>query len=174
MPKRTDDSPRTRTPIAAEPASALVASPPASPALESTDDDLLTEESFRAILSSNQRAGRWEPADAIEVRAILGEVTLDFTRAQLPPSGIIEIDAVAICGEVTIIVPDGAEIELDGTPILGSIEQQVHKKGAREWVREWVTGDRDQDLPARSPPSEPPFFRIEGRAILGTVKVIGR
>ncbi len=174
MPSRTDDPPRTKPQIAAVPASRLAASPEASPSLQTTDDHLLTQESFRAICSSNQRAVRWEPADEIQVLAICGEVTLDFTRAELPPSGVIEIDAQAICGEVKIIVPDGAEIELDGTPFCGSIEQQVSKKGMRERIREWVTGERDEDLPAPPPPPEPPYFRIDGRAIFGSVKVMGR
>ncbi len=174
MPSRTDDPPRTESQIEAVPASRLAASPPASPALQTTDDPLLTQDSFRAILSSQERAGRWEPADEIQVLAICGEVTLDFTRADLPPSGVIEIDARAICGEVKIIVPDGAEIELDGTPFCGSIEQQVSKKGMRERIREWVTGEREEDLPAPPPPPEPPYFHIDGRAIFGSIKVMGR
>jgi hypothetical protein len=173
MPNRTDDPPRTKPQIVDVPASRLEASPEASPALQSTDD-LLTQESFRAICSSNQRGGRWEPADEIQALAICGEVTLDFTRAELPPSGMIEIDAWAICGEVKIIVPHGAEVEIDGEPFLGSIEhQQVRKRGARQRIREWVTGERDEDLPAPPPPTEPPFFRIDGRAILGSIKVTG-
>ena len=173
MAKPTDDPPRTRLEIGTEPASHLTTSPAASPALETAEDHPLTQESFRAILSSHQRAGRWEAADEIEVRAIFGEVTLDFTRAELPPSGMITIDALSFGGEIHIIVPDGAEVELEGTPILGSIEQQVRKKGARQAIREWVTGERDEDT-APPPPPEPPFFRIEGRAIMGAIKVTGR
>ena len=173
MPSRTDDPPQTKPKIATVPASRLAASPEARPPLETTDDPPLTQESFRAICSSNQRAGRWEPADEIQVLAICGEVTLDFTRAELPPSGMIEIHAWSICGEVNIIVPDGAEIELEGEPVLGSIEQQVLKRGPREWSRESVTGERDEDLPAPLPPQEAPYFRIDGRAILGSIKVTG-
>ena len=78
MPSRTDDPPRTGPEIASVPASGLAASPAAEPALGISDDHLLTQESFRAICSSNQRAGNWEPADEILVRAIAGEVILDF------------------------------------------------------------------------------------------------
>ena len=174
MPSRTDDPSRTEPKIEVAPDSALAASPAASPEPETQDDELLTEESFRAILSNNQRAGRWAPADQIHVRAILGEVTLDFRRAELPPSGVIEIHALAIGGEVKIIVPDGAEIELEGEPILGSIEHEVLRKGAREWIRERITGERDEDLPSPPQPAEPPYFRIDGRAIMGAIKVMGR
>jgi len=152
----------------------LEASPETSLPTPTGDDDLLTEETFRAILSSNQRAGRWEAADEIQARAILGEVTLDFRHAELPPSGVIEIHALAICGEVKIIVPDGAEIELEGEPFIGSIEHEVLRKGARQWIRELVTGERDEDRPAPPAPTEPPYFRIDGQAILGTIKVTGR
>jgi hypothetical protein len=182
MPSRTDDPPRPQRqrPTAGLPASASSISPASSPALPSADEAPLTQESFRAILSSHQRAGRWQPADDIEVRAILGEVTLDFRRAELPESGVIEIEALAICGDVTILVPDGADVELEGTPVIGSIEQQAHKQGhakrATQWIREFVTGERDEDLPIpqSSHDEEPPFFRIEARAFLGNVKVIGR
>ena len=133
-----------------------------------------TQESFRAILSSHQQGGRWEPADEIQVLAICGEVTLDFTRAELPPRGMIEIDARAICGYIEIIVPDGAEIELEGEPFVGSIEQHMRKKGVLERIRERVTGERDEDLPAPPPPPEPPYFRIDGHAIFGGIKVMGR
>ena len=171
MPSRTDDPPRTKPQIAAAPDSRLAASPAASPAVQTTDDPQLTQESFQAILSSHQRAGRWEPADEIQVSAIFGAVTLDFTRAELPPSGMIEIDVLAFCGAVEIIVPDGAEVELDGTPVLGSIEQKLRKGGAREAIREWVTDGRDGDLPPRP---EPPYFRIDCHAILGSIEVKGR
>ncbi len=171
MPNRTDDVPRTKPQTAAAPDSSLAASPGASPALQTRDDHLLTQESFRAILSSSQRAGRWEAADEIDVRAICGDVTLDFTRAELPPSGVIEIDAWAIGGHIRIIVPDGAEIVLDGTPILGSIEQHLRKGGPREAIPERVTGEPDR---AAAPAPQPPYFHIDCHAILGVIEVAGR
>jgi hypothetical protein len=180
MANRTEDPPKSRPPVgSASPSvpptavSPLVVSPAASPARPETDDEPLTHEAFSATFSSHQRAGRWEAADDIEVRAFCGEVTLDFTLADLPPSGMVEIDAQSICGEIHIIVPDGAEVELEGTPILGSIQQQARKKKAREAIREWVTGEREEDrVQHRS--DEPPLFRIDARAILGNIKVTGR
>lgn len=170
----TEDPTRTKPKIEPAPGEPLAASPAASPALQTTDDEVLTEESFRAILSSQQRAGLWEPADKIEVRTYFGQVVLDFTRAVLPPSGVIEINALAFCGEVRIIVPDGAEIEIEAKPVLGSIEQHERKTGVGERIRQWITGERDEDLPAPPPPAEPHYFHIDGRAIMGAIKVMGR
>lgn len=103
-----------------------------------------------------------------------GNVTLDFRRAELPPSGAVEIDARAICGAIEIIVPDGAEVEIEGTPFVGSIEQHLRGAGVRERIREWVTGERDDDAIAPPLSEEPPLFRIFGQAIFGSIRVTGR
>jgi hypothetical protein len=171
---RTDDPPQTRPQITTERASSLTPSPAASPTAEEVDDGLIIEDSVRALLSSNQRGGRWEAADEIEVRAILGDVTLDFTRADLPPGGVIGIEAFAFCGAIQIIVPDGAEVEIEGTPILGSIEHTIRTKGARQAIREMITGEKDDDLSALSPAPETPYFHIDCRAILSSITVTGR
>ena len=82
-PTRTADPPRTLPETSTESRSPLVASSPREPA--PLDEGYLpTEESLRAVFSSHSRAGRWEAADEIEVKAIFGEVKLDFTRAELP------------------------------------------------------------------------------------------
>jgi hypothetical protein len=174
MPSRTDDRPRTAPEIETATESRVAVSPGATPARVGHDEYEPTEESFRAVFSSHQRAGRWEASDEIEARAIAGEITLDFTRADLPESGVVEIEAWAICGEIHIIVPDGAEVEIEGTPVLGAIEQQLRRKGAGQRIREFITGESEEDLPGPAPTVEPPFFHIEAHAILGNVKVTGR
>jgi hypothetical protein len=42
--------------------------------LDRYDGDSITQESFRSILSANQQAGQWEPADEVETRAVLGTI----------------------------------------------------------------------------------------------------
>ncbi len=122
---------------------------------------LLTEESIRAVLSSVERSGRWEPADDIQIDAICGAVKLDFSRADLPASGEIEMNVRAICGSVEITVPDGAEVVLDGTPVLGSIEQKLRGP--------------DTDAPSRpSAEGERPTFNIVALAVCGSIEIDGR
>ncbi len=136
----------------------------ASPA-RSEDGADHTEESVRAVFSSHHREGRWDAADEILVRALFGEVKLDFTQAELPPSGVVELDVDAIFGEVEITVPDSAEVELLGTPVFGSIEQRRRNKGVGERFRASVAGESDR-------PDEPLLFCITGRAVFGAIKVI--
>jgi len=95
-------------------------------------------------------------------------VKLDFTRAALPPSGEVDLDVRAICGDVEIIVPDGAEVEMEATPVVGSVERRLRSKGAGERLRAAVTRGRE------AAHEDPAFFRIVGTAIFGSIRVQGR
>ena len=119
-----------------------------------------------AFLSAVKRAGRWEPADQIDATAFMGDVTLDFARAELPPSGIVEIHTAAIMGSIKIIAPPGADVEVEGIPLLGSFEQKSRRR-ARDVVRDWVTGGEGE----LAPDEDPPLIRVTGFALLGSVEV---
>lgn len=134
-------------------------------------EDLETQSIF-AFVSSVKRGGRWQPADQIDVISLLGDAKLDFSQAELPESGMVEIRCMAVLGSVQITVPAGAEIEIEGVPLVGSFEQKTQKwRKAREVVREWTggtpAGRSDEEY-------EPPLFRITGFALLGSVNVITR
>ena len=137
---------------------------------EDADDfEEFETESIMSLLSSTQRAGTWEVADRIEAFALMGDVKLDFAKAHLPASGVVEIHAVSIMGQVTISVPEGAEVEMKGFPVLGSFEQKTRRRRrTRDVVREWVTGEEREAPPLDE---EPPLFRISGVAIMGSVEL---
>ena len=175
MSDATQDPPRSAEAVAGSTTDrGPLAPPPAaiSPPISSADV-VLTEESVSALFGSIHREGRWNPADEIQVRAICGAVKLDFTRAELPPSGIVDLDVRAIAGGVEITVPDGAEVELEATPVLGSIEQTLRNRGVGERLRAAVTG-AGAAADTNPAPSERPVFRIYGFAIFGSIKVTGR
>ncbi len=130
----------------------------------------LTEESVTAVFSSRHREGRWDSPDDIQVRAIFGEVKLDFTRAELPPSGVVELDVQAVFGDVEITVPDGAEVELDGTPVFGSIERKRRDTKIGDRVSRSLRGERHVASDRRDP--EAPLFYIDGHAVFGSIRVI--
>jgi hypothetical protein len=120
------------------------------------------------VLSNQGRGGVWEPADQIRAVAVWGHVELDFRQASLPPGGIVDIDCSAIMGAIEIHVPSGAQVEIDGMPLLGSFEHKSRGRGVAERVREWVRGgDREHD----EDPDAPPLFRVHGLALMGSVAV---
>ncbi|MDX6280452.1 MAG: hypothetical protein QOH03_1523 [Kribbellaceae bacterium] len=108
---------------------------------------------INVFLSDQKRIGNWLAPQRQEVNAVLGDVTLDYTEAQVPYSEIY-IDVKSILADVKIRVPRNAIVHLDSNPILGSVTEQDSALGAVE-----------------EPPSTPKVFHIRGTAILGEIKI---
>jgi hypothetical protein len=126
-------------------------SAPATPAVATPQG--LTEYApvINAFLSENKRTGGWLAPQRQEVNAVLGDVTLDYTEAQLPYDEIY-VDVKSILADVKIRVPQNAIVHLDSNPILGSVSEQ--SPGSIE--------------PGTAPPK---VFHIRGTAILGDIKI---
>lgn len=58
-----------------------------------------------------------------DVSAIFGGATLDLREAHI--DGEASVDALALFGGVDVLVPEGWRIALDGTPILGGVEDKT-------------------------------------------------
>lgn len=109
---------------------------------------------INAFLSETKRTGGWLAPQRQEVNAVLGDVTLDYTEAQMPYDEIF-VDVKSILADVKIRVPQNAVVHLDSNPILGSVSEQEAGLG----------GVVD---PATTPVK---VFHIRGTAILGEIKI---
>ena len=105
------------------------------------------------FMSEQKRLGAWLPPQRQEVNAVLGDVTLDYTEAQLPYDEIF-IEVKSILADVKIRVPQNAIVHLDSNPILGSIAEQSATFGGVD-----------------PEPGPPKVFHIHGTAILGEIKI---
>lgn len=101
-----------------------------------------------AILSNQTRTGRWRVPAHLKARSVLGDCHIELQDAVLT-SPVTTIEARTTLGSVTIIVPDGVEVRLSGSVILGSHSSRV-------------TGD---PLPGA------PVIDVRARAVLGNVTV---
>ncbi len=72
-----------------------------------------------AIFGSEVRAGRWIVPESFAATAIFGEVSLDLTEALLQRQHVV-IHATAIGGNVHVLVPEGVNVRMSGTAIVGS------------------------------------------------------
>ncbi|MQA82600.1 MAG: DUF1707 domain-containing protein [Streptosporangiales bacterium] len=137
-----DLEPITRDLPTSSTAAAGAAAPPPADAREAPKE-------ISTILGSEKLGGRFVVPPSMHVRAVLGEVKIDFTEA-IVPHGEVEIYADAFLGEVTLTVPEGVNVQLEaGNNVLG---------------------ERKNKLP---PPSSPdaPVIRVRGTVVLGSVKV---
>ncbi|NEA32107.1 DUF1707 domain-containing protein [Streptomyces sp. SID13031] len=109
---------------------------------------------INVFLSDQKRIGSWLAPQRQEVNAVLGDVTLDYTEAQVPYSEVY-IDVKSILADVKIRVPRNAIVHLDSNPILGSVSEQSSSLGDT----------------ADEPVTVPKVFHIRGTAILGEIKI---
>lgn len=111
---------------------------------------------INVFLSDTKRLGNWLVPQRQEVNAVLGDVTLDYTEAQIPFDEV-QIEVKSILADVKIRVPQNAIVLLDSNPILGSVtEQEAGLKAVPD------------PNAATAPPKR---FHIRGTAILGEIKI---
>jgi len=77
-----------------------------------------------AVFSGVDRKGSWRPARNSKLLALFGGMDIDLSNAYMPP-GDTYMDAMCLFGGVDIIVPEGLNVEVDGIPLFGGIENQV-------------------------------------------------
>jgi uncharacterized protein DUF1707/cell wall-active antibiotic response 4TMS protein YvqF len=70
------------------------------------------------FFGTEARTGRWVVPPTLTCTAVWGEVVVDFTAALLQSRHVV-LYAYAFCGRVRLIVPDGVEVILDGTTLMG-------------------------------------------------------
>ena len=127
-----------------------------------------------SVFGSSSRTGEWEPPDITRAFAVFGNATLDFTEALLPP-GVTEVEAYALFSEVKVIVPDGLDVEVTGTGVLGDFRQTSGMSGARRVLRRTLRAARGEPSGSEEEVSDDaPMLRVSGVALLSTVKVITR
>ncbi len=101
-----------------------------------------------AILGNESRKGHWRVPSHLVAKSVLGDCHIDLDSAVLT-SPVTTIEASATLGSVTIFVPEGVEVRLTGTSILGAKSSEL----------------RGAPLPGA------PVIHVRARAVLGNVTV---
>ena len=83
-----------------------------------------------SIMASSLRRGRWRPRPRTNVISVMGSATIDLRQADLDGPELV-IHAVAVMGEVEIVVPEGIDLDVSGIPILGEKSLDVRPGPAR-------------------------------------------
>ncbi|MCP2336175.1 DUF1707 SHOCT-like domain-containing protein [Actinomadura rupiterrae] len=129
---------------------AVVADLPGMGAPGAAPAPLLKTRRFSAVLGdcTERIVGRID--EELEILAVLGDVKVDLRAAQVP-TGAVSVVANAVLGDVTLIVPSGAVVELTGHAVLG-----------------------DRRVSARDVPAGPhvPVVRVRANAYLGDIKIV--
>ncbi|WP_239082399.1 DUF1707 SHOCT-like domain-containing protein [Actinoplanes teichomyceticus] len=77
------------------------------------------------VFSQTRRRGRWRLRDrTVRAHTVFGSTELDL-RAVLTGEHVIEISGSCWFGELTVIVPEGVEVDLTGTNAFSSHEMKL-------------------------------------------------
>ena len=102
-----------------------------------------------AVLGGSSRRGRWRIEGKLRAVALLGGCELDLGKAEITGPEA-SITCISFLGGISIVVPDGVEVEVSGFSLLGG---------------------RDVDLGGERRRPGTPLIRIRGFAILGGLEV---
>ena len=82
-------------------------------------------EEITAVLGNQSRKGSWVVSPHLVVRSVLGDCHLEMQHAVIRQQ-VTTIDATARFGSVTIFVPEGLDVRLSGSAVLGAKSSQLH------------------------------------------------
>jgi predicted membrane protein len=71
-----------------------------------------------AVIGNDERSGRWRPGEDTRALALVGDCTLDLRQADVA-GGERRITAIAVIGDVRVVVPPGVAVQLEGISPLG-------------------------------------------------------
>lgn len=81
-------------------------------------------ERLLAIFGEDSRKGHWLVPERLEARSIFGGIEIELQDAQLQHP-VTTIEVTAVFGAVTVYVPEGVEVRILGTAILGTKESKL-------------------------------------------------
>ena len=132
-------------------------------------------ETITAVFGEYRRRGGWVVPEEIRLGAYFGSVVLDFTRASLPESGCVEIDARVVFGELKLIVPRSTEVALDVQhTVLSDVREPSEGGPLPVRLYRWLTGDDPEADTELDVEADPLAVTVTGTVVLGTIKVTYR
>ncbi len=76
---------------------------------------------FISVMGSTVRRGRWLLGSSSQAVAVMGECVLDLRQAEVAGRDS-HILAVALMGSISVVVPEGIDVDISGIAIMGSKE----------------------------------------------------
>jgi hypothetical protein len=122
-----------------------------------------------SIFGGTTRAGVWVPSERTVALAGFANVKLDLRRAELP-GGLTEFVAIALFGNVEVMVPEALDVESDGSAIFGNLDHRLGKRAKARELLGGLTGGGEE--PPRNPAQpEDADVNIRDFAVFGNITV---
>jgi len=90
-----------------------------------TGEDDETYSAIRTVLGTTERTARWHLTDEVDVLTALGRARFDLRLVETTGRPVAEMSVKCFLGSVSLVVPPGTLVVLDGTSFLASANCQV-------------------------------------------------
>ena len=84
-----------------------------------------------SVFGDITRTGAWSPRRTMAPLALFGDIDLDLRQATMPPGQLV-INAVAPFGNIEVLVPNSAQVDVGGLTLFGSTTVAVEEATASE------------------------------------------
>jgi hypothetical protein len=84
-----------------------------------------------SVFGDITRTGSWPPGRTTSPVALFGDIDLDLRQATMPPGEVV-INAVAPFGNIDVLVPEGAQVDVGGFTLFGSKKVTVQESATNE------------------------------------------
>lgn len=102
-----------------------------------------------AVMGAANRKGRWQVEAELSAVAVLGAVELDLYDAELT-ADVTTVRAFVLMGAVEILVPPGVPVQVDGSVLMGALEDSTEHRRGR---------------------GRTPMVRVVGQGLMGAIEV---
>lgn len=91
---------------------------------EVVEDDEVESDRIISVLAETNRRDRWTVAPNTSMFTVLARSHFDFRKVEAQ-GDTVEIDIVCVCGNITLVVPEGTKVQLSGFSFLASANSDV-------------------------------------------------
>jgi hypothetical protein len=85
-----------------------------------------TPERLVAVFSEESRKGRWRVPGRLRTLSVFGSCHIELLEAEIQQP-VTVIEATAVFGDLTVVVPEGTEVRLTGNAVFGSKTSEMRE-----------------------------------------------
>ncbi len=130
-----------------------------------------------AVMGRTTRTSTASPFRGADVTTLMGASRLDLRQATLGPGEEAVIDVLGMMGEVSVIVPDGWDVEVEAVPLMGRVRDRrflsTRDRGEPRLAPQEGADGAPQDGVEPPPPeeTEPPRVILRGFIMMGALNI---
>ena len=120
-----------------------------------------------ALMGQDNRTGTARPFRGADVTTVMGHSRLDLRESMLQPGEEAVIDVFGMMGQVLLVVPEGWEVDVQTTPVMGGVRDQRWQRAVPSATGADAPAAPTGGSPPRRPSANAPRLVFRGFIMMG-------